>query len=65
MFRICMSYKKIRIQTPTEFVYETDVSLYTKNFETPTVIGSYHLILSPLLSDVPIPFEAKTVARLS
>ena len=36
MFRICMSYKKIRIQTPTEFVYETDVSLYTKNFETPT-----------------------------
>ena len=27
-----MSFEKVRIQTPTEFVYKTEVSLYTKNF---------------------------------
>ncbi len=33
-----MSYKKIRIQTPTKFVYKLEVSLYTKKNKTPAVL---------------------------
>ena len=33
---IPMSFEKFRIQNRFKFVYKTDVSLYTKNFETPT-----------------------------